>query len=95
MATPLAKPSRKNMNQPPVNLTPRARDILQWMADGKSDWEIGIILNVSQHFVDKTARQLRAKLNATNRAQSVSIALRHNPIPYIKVRTRILRPRVS
>ena len=64
----------------PVSLTPREMDILQWMAEGKSDWEIGVILKVSEHFVDKIARQLRAKLNATNRTQTVATALRHNLI---------------
>ena len=63
-----------------VNLTPREMDILQWMAEGKSDWEIGVILKVSEHFVDKIARQLRAKLNATNRTQTVATAFRHNLI---------------
>jgi LuxR family quorum sensing-dependent transcriptional regulator len=53
-------------------------DILQWMAEGKSDWEIGVILKVSEHLVDKISRQLRAKLNATNRTQTVATALRHN-----------------
>ncbi len=55
-------------------------DTLQWMAEGKSDWEIGVILKVSEHLVDKIARQLRAKLNATNRTQTVAIALRQNLI---------------
>jgi LuxR family quorum sensing-dependent transcriptional regulator len=55
-------------------------DILQWMAEGKSDWEIHVILKISKHFVDKIARQLRAKLNATNRAQTVATALRYNLI---------------
>ncbi|WP_416194097.1 hypothetical protein [Nitrobacter sp. TKz-YC01] len=35
------------------------------MAEGKSDWEIAVILKVSEHLVDKIARQIRAKLNAT------------------------------
>jgi LuxR family transcriptional regulator, quorum-sensing system regulator BjaR1 len=63
-----------------VELTQREMDILQWMAEGKSDWEIGVILNVSEHFVDKIARTLRTKLNATNRTQIVAVALRHNII---------------
>jgi LuxR family quorum sensing-dependent transcriptional regulator len=67
-------------NPAPANLTPREMDILQWMAEGKSDWEIGVILKVSEHLVDKIARQLRAKLNATNRTQTVATALRHNLI---------------
>jgi LuxR family quorum sensing-dependent transcriptional regulator len=64
----------------PVDLTPREMDILQWMAEGKSDWEIGVILRVSEHLVDKIARRLRAKLNATNRTQTVAAAFRHNII---------------
>jgi LuxR family quorum sensing-dependent transcriptional regulator len=64
----------------PLNLIPREMDILQWMTEGKSDWEIGVILKVSEHFVDKIARQLRVKLNATNRTQTVATALRHNLI---------------
>lgn len=64
----------------PVDLTQREMDILMWMAEGKSDWEIGVILNVSEHLVDKIARKLRAKLNATNRTQTVALALRHNII---------------
>jgi DNA-binding CsgD family transcriptional regulator len=64
----------------PVNLTPRELDILMWMAEGKSDWEIGVILKVSKHFVDKIARQLRTKMNATNRTQTVATAFRYNLI---------------
>ncbi|MCB1391710.1 LuxR family transcriptional regulator [Nitrobacter sp.] len=75
-----ARALAQKYNPAPVNLTPREMDILQWMAEGKSDWEIGVILKVSEHFVDKIARQLRAKLNATNRTQTVATALRHNLI---------------
>jgi LuxR family quorum sensing-dependent transcriptional regulator len=67
-------------NPTAVNLTPREMDILEWMAEGKSDWEIGVILKISEHFVDKIARQLRFKLNTTNRTQTVATALRHNLI---------------
>jgi LuxR family quorum sensing-dependent transcriptional regulator len=75
-----ARALAQKYNSAPVNLTPREMDILQWMAEGKSDWEIGVILKVSEHLVDKIARQLRAKLNATNRTQTVATALRHNLI---------------
>lgn len=70
----------QNYKPAPVNLTPREMDILEWMAEGKSDWEIGVILEISEHFVDKIARQLRFKLNTTNRTQTVATALRHNLI---------------
>lgn len=65
---------------PPVKLTRREIDVLQWIAEGKSDWEISMILHVSEHLVDKMARQIRMKLCATNRSQAVAIALRHRLI---------------
>jgi LuxR family transcriptional regulator, quorum-sensing system regulator BjaR1 len=65
---------------PPIKLTPRETDVLQWIAEGKSDWEISKILHVSQHLVDKMARQIRIKFGAANRTQAVAQALRHRII---------------
>jgi LuxR family transcriptional regulator, quorum-sensing system regulator BjaR1 len=65
---------------PPVKLTPREADVLQWIAEGKSDWEISKILHVSEHLVDKMARQIRLKFGAANRTQAVAQALRHRII---------------
>jgi LuxR family quorum sensing-dependent transcriptional regulator len=61
-------------------LTPREADVLHWIAEGKSDWEISKILHVSEHLVDKMARQIRLKFGATNRTQAVAQALRHKII---------------
>jgi len=65
---------------PAVRLTPREADVLQWIAEGKSDWEISKILHVSEHLVDKMARQIRMKFGAANRTQAVAQALRHRII---------------
>ena len=65
---------------PPVKLTPREADVLHWIAEGKSDWEISMILHVSEHLVDKMARQIRLKFGAANRTQAVAQALRHRII---------------
>jgi LuxR family quorum sensing-dependent transcriptional regulator len=65
---------------PAVKLTPRETDVLQWIAEGKSDWEISKILHVSEHLVDKMARQIRVKFGAANRTQAVAQALRHRII---------------
>jgi LuxR family quorum sensing-dependent transcriptional regulator len=64
----------------PVKLTVREIDVLQWIAEGKTDWEIGKILHVSEHLVDKMARQIRLKFGATNRIQAVAQALRQRII---------------
>ena len=63
-----------------ISLTARERDVLQWIAEGKTDWEISMILHVSEHLVDKMCRQLRTKLGATNRTHTVAFALRRNLI---------------
>jgi LuxR family quorum sensing-dependent transcriptional regulator len=60
----------------PVTLTPRETDVLKWIAEGKTDWEISVILHVSEHLVDKMARQIRSKFGATNRIHAVAQALR-------------------
>lgn len=60
----------------PVRLTAREADVLNWAAEGKTDWEIGAILKVSEHTVDKIWRSVRVKLETVNRAHSVARAIR-------------------
>uniref|UniRef100_E6VQ14 Autoinducer-binding domain protein n=1 Tax=Rhodopseudomonas palustris (strain DX-1) TaxID=652103 RepID=E6VQ14_RHOPX len=57
-------------------LTIREADVLHWIAEGKTDWEISQILGVSEHLVDKVARQLKDKFGAVNRVQMISCAMR-------------------
>ncbi len=59
-----------------VRLTPREVECLKWAADGKSEWEISVILNVSEHTADKHLANAHRKLGAANRAQAVANALR-------------------
>ncbi|MGH1571280.1 autoinducer binding domain-containing protein [Methylobacterium sp. P31] len=60
----------------PVKLSPRERETLQWAAEGKTDWEIGEIMGISEHGVDSSLRCVRAKLRTRNRAQSVAEGFR-------------------
>jgi DNA-binding CsgD family transcriptional regulator len=57
--------------KPPV-LTPRERDSLALVADGKTDWEISVILNVSQATARFHVDNARRKLGAVSRAQAVA-----------------------
>jgi len=63
-----------------ARITKREREILQWAAAGKTEWEIGKILNISEHTVDKFFRTARVKLRAANRTQAVAEAFRRNII---------------
>ncbi|MDP4003681.1 LuxR family transcriptional regulator [Methylobacterium sp. NEAU K] len=59
-----------------AKLSPRERETLQWAAEGKTDWEIGEIMGISEHGVDSNLRCVRAKLRTRNRAQSVAEGFR-------------------
>jgi LuxR family quorum sensing-dependent transcriptional regulator len=57
-------------------LSPREKEVLQWAAEGKTEWEIGRILGLSEHTADKAIRSARSKLNASNRTQVIAQAIR-------------------
>ncbi len=56
-----------------VRLTERERDVMGWVAEGKSDWEISVILSVSETTVRFHADNARRKLGAVNRTQAVAM----------------------
>lgn len=56
-------------------LTVRERDVLSWVAMGKTAEEIGIILSISGHTVGEHLKKIRVKLNASNNAHSIVKAL--------------------
>lgn len=58
----------------PQTLTRREVQCLRWAAAGKTDSEIGIILDVSVSTVRFHLRNAAAKLGATGRAQSIQVA---------------------
>ena len=60
-----------NDDVPPA-LTRRERDALGFVADGKTDWEISVILGVSEATVRFHVDNARRKLEATNRAHAVA-----------------------
>lgn len=56
----------------PVRLTGRERDCLAFVAEGKSDWDISVILGLSAATVRFHVDNARRKLDAVNRAQAVA-----------------------
>lgn len=53
-------------------LTPRERDCMAFVSEGKSDWEISVILGISQSTAKFHVDNARRKLGAVNRAQAVA-----------------------
>ncbi len=66
--------------RPPVRLTPREREALQWAAAGKSEWEIGTLMAISEHGAEKHLRSVHRKLGAGSRTHAVAEALRRGLI---------------
>lgn len=55
-----------------VSLTPREYECLQWAARGKSDWEIGCILGITQRTVAFHLGNARRKLGVTTTKQAIA-----------------------
>lgn len=62
------------------SLTFREVEVLTWVAQGKSAWEIGKILGISKRTVDEHARSAAHKLGAANRTEATVMALRKHII---------------
>jgi DNA-binding CsgD family transcriptional regulator len=56
-------------------LTLRERECLHWVSLGKTSWEIGRLLDISEHTARFHLRNARDKLSASNRQQAVSRAI--------------------
>ena len=68
----------RELNAPPRStrrLTDREREVLTWIALGKSAWEIGEILGIAKRTVDEHTQTAAHKLGARNRTQAVAVAL--------------------
>jgi LuxR family quorum-sensing system transcriptional regulator CciR len=63
-----------------VALSEREQDCLRWVAEGKSSWEIGRILQISENTVNFHLKNAMRKLGATSRIQAVIVATRLNLI---------------
>ena len=61
-------------------LTAREREVLAWAAQGKSAWETGEILKISQRTVEEHLAAAGRKLGAVNRVRAVAIAIRERII---------------
>ena len=65
-----------------TKLTPQEIETLTWIARGKSRWETGVILGVSEDTVKARLEKCRQKLDASNTTHAIAIALLHNLLNY-------------
>jgi DNA-binding CsgD family transcriptional regulator len=76
---PVARVKRQTKSrQRPTRLTPREREILFWLARGKSNAEIAKILEIKPATVGKHLEHIYPKLGVENRTAAASFAFERN-----------------
>jgi DNA-binding CsgD family transcriptional regulator len=58
-----------------LGLTPRETEVLTWIAQGKTNYEIGVILSTSTRTICKHVERILSKLRVGNRTAAAAIAL--------------------
>lgn len=77
-ATCIMYNSQRSRSKPA--LTQREREVLTWAAKGKSAWETGQILGISQRTVEFHVRNTCGKLKVVSKTQAVSMAVSNSLI---------------
>ena len=72
--------SMQEYDEDTVCLTDREMECLQWIAAGKSDWQIGKILNISQKTVNYHVENVKRKFGVATRIQAVVAAMRQGKL---------------
>jgi LuxR family quorum sensing-dependent transcriptional regulator len=65
-----------------IALTLREREVVSWVAAGKTAWDTSVILGISEDTVNKTVTAAMHKLNAHTRAQAVAEAITQGLIAF-------------
>jgi DNA-binding CsgD family transcriptional regulator len=61
-------------NKQTGRLSPREKEVLKWIAHGKSSWDISMILEVSERTINFHVNSIMQKLDAVTRSHAVAIA---------------------
>lgn len=62
--------------EPQVRLSPRELEALHWSMEGKTAWEVGVILHISEQTATRHIFSAVHKLGCVNKVQAVAKALR-------------------
>ncbi|MCU0932228.1 MAG: transcriptional regulator EpsA [Serpentinimonas sp.] len=72
LANPGASAEADTLANDELGLSSREQDIMEWVRAGKTNQEIGMILDISAFTVKNHVKRIFKKLNVVNRAQAVS-----------------------
>ncbi|MFQ5586220.1 MAG: LuxR C-terminal-related transcriptional regulator [Thermodesulfobacteriota bacterium] len=70
----------QNSKQQDCELTEREKEVIRWVKEGKSNWELSMILDISESTVKFHVQNIEKKLNAVNRAHAVALAMDYGMI---------------
>ena len=62
-------------------LSPRQREIAAWVVAGKSDWEIGTILQISHKTVNYHVENIKRVYGVRSRSQFIAAIVRDGGLP--------------
>ena len=63
-----------------MELTARETEVLKWIVHGKSDWQIGQILKISDKTVNFHVENMKRKYGVATRIQVVVLAVKNHKI---------------
>lgn len=61
-------------------LSEREKEIMYWVKEGKTNWEISTILDISERTVKFHVQNIERKLNAVNKAHAVAIQMEQEAV---------------
>lgn len=64
-----------------IILSTREKEVLLWLKQGKSSWDISAILEISERTVNFHVNNIMKKLNVVSRTHAVAVALEKGLIP--------------
>lgn len=70
----LTRISRNGQTGKNIRLSAREKEVLNWLKQGKSSWDMSVILGISQSTVNFHVYNVMQKLGAINRPQAVAVA---------------------
>ena len=72
----LALPAGDSSQRSKIDLSEREREVLSWVARGRSNKEIGQLLDISPRTVQHHVRHIYDKIGVSTRAEAITIAWR-------------------
>jgi DNA-binding CsgD family transcriptional regulator len=68
--------SKRRSDMKKAVISSREREVLHWLKQGKSSWDISVILGISERTVNYHVYNIMQKLDVVNRPQALAVATR-------------------